>query len=1357
MLKQRLKNKTGLFMAILMIAIMLISIPCNVAYAGAGYVTDNGHGTVTVSLISGTKKNGYYSSNARVKIQWDGFNSPGDAYGWSPVAFVGGIYFTNDWDAYLNPINRPRSIKKVFTGTYTGDSYDPENAHNFADGGTWNVKMNVADIPSGVKYIEWGAATTNDDVADYVGFDISSVVSVDGDVPTVTPYPQGTPSKGVNGTYYYKDNVTVNFTASDAKSGIQTLYVAPGSSAYSSYAGGNQSSFTQGVSSSSTTAFNAYAKDAVGNTSGAITTDTYYVDAAAPGVTAWQSSTSYGVTADITFDYSDADSGITGYAVTNSASTPATWTSISSQSGRQTVSVGSNGDYYIHVIDAVGHESCSSAVAVTYVDNIAPTTTAVITGTNSFGWYKDSANVSINANDVGSGLNNVYINGLAYDAKGATSYSRAYVASTEGANTYKHYANDISGNQSKEVVDTVNVDASNPINLSLTADTTKWTPGPLAVNVVAQDLFSGLGSLVIQKDTLNDINTIDNSTPLSSLTFNFVDYSVLAMAGQIDLQTTTMNITENGIYRLKAIDRVGHESYSYLTNGSGKGPDSPDPGPIIIIKIIDKSAPIVISEIIPSKIDGYTIPFNSWYDENSVLRLTATEGINESGLASLTCNSIAAAPSNDAEKRSMTRDYSMFASGLNHFSYFATDIATNSSSLTATDMLVDDTAPVIDSVTKDTSDWVKSDVGVNISCKATDSQSGLKRYELLYSTDGIIWTVYGTADLNGETASTEHIFNVTKNGKYKLRVYDQTAHITTDDDSKQIDVSNIDDTLPDGLDITPDTTAWVNESKGVDLTASAVDVGSGVKDITVLESLDSGISYGKVSTKSFELIKESNETDYETHWNARYKTSATDGVGHYKPMPEEDALNVPNIDPVVPELTTKVDSTLWANTVDGFPISVYAQDNESGLNSIKLQKLNASDVWEDTTLNYKVENYVKDEDKLTTYESNAAANFFNKTLLALNKQLASNTSSTSNTDIQGTNSKVKVVFNVPENGTYRVISDDIVANTSNSSSIVVNTVDANLPTIMVEGNPTDWTNKNATIKVTAKDNDSGIKSMALNGKSVDFKEVEGAYFFTFDVEENNLFTVSATDTAGNTATQEVNVTKIDKVNPCVNTSLSDWVSGTRNATVALSDSLSGIKTAYINNAAINITNDKLTTYTKDITAGSTYEIKLTDKAGNTVSQEVVETKELDSIKVTTPPDKTEYKTGSNFNKKGMVVTAYYTDGSNKVVTDYVITNGSKLPVDQTKINIKYTENKVTKKTSTPITVTDSSASNSDTNSGNDVTPTVTQKATQPVGSPKTGDDTNILIYVIVLVLALGGGLGCFVYVRKSRKNQLNNK
>lgn len=66
---------------------------------------------------------------------------------------------------------------------------------------------------------------------------------------------------------------------------------------------------------------------------------------------------------------------------------------------------------------------------------------------------------------------------------------------------------------------------------------------------------------------------------------------------------------------------------------------------------------------------------------------------------------------------------------------------------------------------------------------------------------------------------------------------------------------------------------------------------------------------------------------------------------------------------------------------------------------------------------------------------------------------------------------------------------------------------------------------------------------------------------------------------------------------------------------------------------------------------------------------------LKSIKITTSPTKTAYYEGENFDKTGMVVTAYYNSKKNPAVelkdSDYSITNGTNLKEGKTSVEITY--------------------------------------------------------------------------------------
>lgn len=80
------------------------------------------------------------------------------------------------------------------------------------------------------------------------------------------------------------------------------------------------------------------------------------------------------------------------------------------------------------------------------------------------------------------------------------------------------------------------------------------------------------------------------------------------------------------------------------------------------------------------------------------------------------------------------------------------------------------------------------------------------------------------------------------------------------------------------------------------------------------------------------------------------------------------------------------------------------------------------------------------------------------------------------------------------------------------------------------------------------------------------------------------------------------------------------------------------------------------------------------------------TKTLTNISVTTEPKKKEYAENEKFNPEGMVITATYSDNTKKQVTGYTYYPNGSLSVNNSEIEISYTEGGVTKKTSQKVTV-----------------------------------------------------------------------
>lgn len=87
------------------------------------------------------------------------------------------------------------------------------------------------------------------------------------------------------------------------------------------------------------------------------------------------------------------------------------------------------------------------------------------------------------------------------------------------------------------------------------------------------------------------------------------------------------------------------------------------------------------------------------------------------------------------------------------------------------------------------------------------------------------------------------------------------------------------------------------------------------------------------------------------------------------------------------------------------------------------------------------------------------------------------------------------------------------------------------------------------------------------------------------------------------------------------------------------------------------------------------------------TQAITVAKVLESIEITTPPNKTAYFSGETFNPAGMVVTAHYNDGSSAAVSGYTYSPTGALATGNTTITVSYAEGGVTKTDTQAITVT----------------------------------------------------------------------
>lgn len=125
--------------------------------------------------------------------------------------------------------------------------------------------------------------------------------------------------------------------------------------------------------------------------------------------------------------------------------------------------------------------------------------------------------------------------------------------------------------------------------------------------------------------------------------------------------------------------------------------------------------------------------------------------------------------------------------------------------------------------------------------------------------------------------------------------------------------------------------------------------------------------------------------------------------------------------------------------------------------------------------------------------------------------------------------------------------------------------------------------------------------------------------------------------------------------------------------------------------------------------------------------------ELVEIEVAKAPNKTTYKVGEKFDSTGLQVMAKYSDGTKKDVTKNVtiVNQNTALKSGDSKIEIKYTENGITKSIQQTISVVNT---NNNNNNNNNNTKDTTDNSKSNSKLPQTGVDSIIIFLVPCLII-----------------------
>ena len=194
---------------------------------------------------------------------------------------------------------------------------------------------------------------------------------------------------------------TINITLEDEKSGLAGYALTENETSPSEWTSitGKSTTITKDVTSNKK--YYVYAKDALGNISHK-DVEVSHVDETAPTIVSLTEQSSYGATSTITAVAKDTESGITGYAFTESSTEPTNWTSVDNviTESTYTYKASKNGNIYFWVKDGAGH-IVNKAITVSKVDATAPIVTLSLSDETT--WTK-SKTLTMNFSDNESGL-----------------------------------------------------------------------------------------------------------------------------------------------------------------------------------------------------------------------------------------------------------------------------------------------------------------------------------------------------------------------------------------------------------------------------------------------------------------------------------------------------------------------------------------------------------------------------------------------------------------------------------------------------------------------------------------------------------------------------------------------------------------------------------------------------------------------------------------------------------------------------------------------------------------------------------------------------------------------------------------
>lgn len=184
-----------------------------------------------------------------------------------------------------------------------------------------------------------------------------------------------------------------------------------------------------------------------------------------------------------------------------------------------------------------------------------------------------------------------------------------------------------------------------------------------------------------------------------------------------------------------------------------------------------------------------------------------------------------------------------------------------------------------------------------------------------------------------------------------------------------------------------------------------------------------------------------------------------------------------------------------------------------------------------------------------------------------------------------------VTYTATSNGTYQFVAEDNVGN-QRTVNVTVSNIDKENPTFDVSYSPTEWTNKNVTIRLTniRDTGGSGYSHTQLpNGETTTSSNI------TYTVSSNGDYTFTVYDRAKNATSKVVKIRNIDKVKPNGRiTKSTESLTTEVVLKVEAFDDASGVKSITLPNGVV--VHNKVAEY--KVSKNGEYNFTITDVAGN---------------------------------------------------------------------------------------------------------------------------------------------------------------